>query len=170
MGAEDNYRKIDPRPRPVYSLAEDAAQVMSAQMFKEFCVPYDDMMWQRFGKGLKDGRGMHMCGNSNHLLESLKNDAKISSFNFFGYLADVKKVAEIFGGDVYLWGNISPMLMLRESKQDVKQKALDCLSVLAPCGGLMLGDGANVCPGTPVENLAALTEAAIEYGLPDNHK
>jgi hypothetical protein len=30
----------------------------------------------------------------------------------------------------------------------------------------MLGDGANVCPGTPVENLAALTEASQEYGLP----
>ena len=33
-------------------------------------------------------------------------------------------------------------------------------------GGLLLGDGANVCPGTPVENLAALSEAAEEYGLP----
>jgi len=30
----------------------------------------------------------------------------------------------------------------------------------------MLTDGATVCPGTPLENLAALTEAAEEYGLP----
>ncbi len=37
---------------------------------------------------------------------------------------------------------------------------------MAPCGGFMLGDGANVCPGTPLENLAAFTEAAEEYGRP----
>lgn len=31
---------------------------------------------------------------------------------------------------------------------------------------LMLGDGANVCPGTSLANLAALTDACEEYGLP----
>ena len=37
---------------------------------------------------------------------------------------------------------------------------------LAPCGGFTLGDGANVCPGTSVENLAALVGAAASYGVP----
>ena len=35
----------------------------------------------------------------------------------------------------------------------------------APCGGLMLGDGANVFPGTPLENLAVFVDAAEEYAL-----
>ena len=41
-----------------------------------------------------------------------------------------------------------------------------CLEALAPCGGFMLGAGANVCPGTPVEHLAGFSEAAEEYGMP----
>ena len=51
----------------------------------------------------------------------------------------------------------------------VKQAALRCLKALGPYGGLLLGDGANVCPDTPLENLAALTETAEEYGHPQNH-
>ena len=42
------------------------------------------------------------------------------------------------------------------------------LEAMAPCGGFMLGDGANVCPGTPLANLAALTEASEEYGIPSH--
>ena len=67
---------------------------------------------------------------------------------------------------MYLWGNISPMLMLNGTKEEVKQAALEALEAMAPCGGFRLGDGANVCPGTPLENLVVFTEAAEEYGSP----
>ena len=67
---------------------------------------------------------------------------------------------------MYLWGNISPMLMLNGTREQVKQAALEALEAMAPCGGFMLGDGANVCPGTPLASLAALTEACEEFGLP----
>jgi uroporphyrinogen-III decarboxylase len=66
-----------------------------------------------------------------------------------------------------LWGNINPMLMLNGTRDEVKRACLDALEALAPCGGFMLGDGANVCPGTPLENLAVFVEAAEEYGLGD---
>jgi uroporphyrinogen-III decarboxylase len=65
-----------------------------------------------------------------------------------------------------LWGNINPMLMLNGTAEQVRQAARAALGALAPCGGFLLGDGANVCPGTPLANLAALTEASEEYGLP----
>lgn len=166
--AEKNFRKIDPRSRSSFILADDSAQVMSADMFKEFCVPYDDMIWSLFDKGIKDGRGMHMCGKSDHLLEALAKDAKITSFNVFGFPADLNKVAEHLGGKAWLWGNINPMLMLDGTAAEVKAASLNCLSKLAHYGGLMLGDGANICPGTSIENLAALTEASKEFGLPGN--
>jgi uroporphyrinogen-III decarboxylase len=56
------------------------------------------------------------------------------------------------------------MLMKDGDPDQVKAAALHCLEALAPVGGLLLGDGANVCPGTPLENLAAVTEASVEYG------
>jgi uroporphyrinogen-III decarboxylase len=94
-------------------------------------------------------------------------DLQITSFDLFGYLVEPQIAAANLGGRMHLWGNISPMLMLKGTPAQVKQAALAALEALAPRGGYRLGDGANVCPGTPIENLAALTEAAEEYGRPE---
>jgi uroporphyrinogen-III decarboxylase len=64
-----------------------------------------------------------------------------------------------------LWGNINPMLMLEGAPQEVKQAAWECIDAMGPCGGFMLGNGANVCPGTPLASFQAIMEAAEEYGL-----
>lgn len=66
--------------------------------------------------------------------------------------------------------NMAFTLMLNGSKNEVKNACRECLEALAPCGGLILGDGANVCPGTPLENLAAFTEATEEFGAVGSSK
>lgn len=164
--AQRYFLAVDSRPLGEFGMAEDSAQIMSPQQFRQFCVPYTGELFYTFGKGYRNGRGLHMCGQSTHLHQALVEDLCISSFNVFGYLVEPEVAAENLGGRMYLWGNISPMLMLNGTKDEVKQAALRALQAMAPCGGYMLGDGANVCPGTPLENLAALTEAAQEYGLP----
>ena len=163
--AELNVRKIDPRPRPSYMIAEDSSTVMSAEAFKEFTIPYTKVMYDRCGTGagIALGRGMHMCGPSTHLHELLIDDLKITSFDIFGYQVPPETVAKNMGGKTLLWGNINPMLMLNGTREEVKKAAMEALEAIAPCGGFLLGDGANVCPHTPLENLAALTEASIEY-------
>ncbi|MBI4025898.1 MAG: hypothetical protein HY360_13010 [Verrucomicrobia bacterium] len=160
-----HFQEIDPRPRGAFGIAEDTAQIMSAEMFRDFCAPYANRLFAAFGKGLRDGRGVHMCGQSAHLHQALVKDMLMSSFNLFGYLVEPKTAAKNLGGRTLLWGNINPMLMQTGSKSEVKKACRECLEALAPCGGFMLGDGANVCPGTPVENLAAFTEAAEDYGV-----
>jgi uroporphyrinogen-III decarboxylase len=166
--SEEHNRRIDPRPRGmVYGLAEDSAQVMSPKMFKDFCVPYANQLFERYGPG---GRAVHMCGQSTHLHQVLKNDMKMTQFDIFGYPVAPKVAAENLGGTTLLWGNINPMLMMDGTREEVKQAAWECLEAMAPCGGLMLGDGANVCPGTPLESFQAIMEAAEAYGLPEDHK
>jgi hypothetical protein len=157
------FREIDPRPRGWYGLAEDSAQVLSPAMFREFCVPYADQLFTAFGAGLADGRSVHMCGQSSHLHGVLVNDLRASSFNLFGYLVPPAVAARNLGGRMLLWGNLNPMLLLNGTPAEVKQACRECLTALAPCGGFLLGDGANVCPGTPLANLAAVTAAAEEY-------
>ncbi len=161
--AEERCRSMDPTPRGAYCIAEDAAQVMSARMFREFCVPYVDMLFERFGAGLRDGRGMHMCGDSTHLLDALRDDLRISHFILFGYRVSPRDAARAFPSGVYLWGNLDPMLLKDGAPAQVREAALQCLEALAPTGGLLLGDGANICPGTPLENLDAVTQASEEY-------
>ena len=160
--AQRYFLKLDNQPwTGIGAVAEDTATVMSPAMFREFCVPYANRLF-----GNSAGRGVHMCGPSTHLHQALVEDLRITSFDLFGYMVDPEVAARNLGGKVLLWGNINPMLMLNGTRTEVKQAARRALEAMAPCGGLLLGDGANVCPGTPVENLAALTEAAEEYGLP----
>ena len=78
--SEENTRKIDPRPRTTYALAEDSAQIMSADMFRKFCVPYSNVLFERFGDDIPFGRTVHMCGKSTHLHKALKEDLKMNSF------------------------------------------------------------------------------------------
>jgi len=166
IGAQRYFMEIDPRPRGGFGLAEDTAQAMSAAQFREFCVPYTGKLFDTFGQGFANGRGLHMCGQSTHLHQSLVEDLRITSFDIFGYVVEPQVAARNLGGRMHLWGNINPMLMLNGTRAEVKAAALAALEALAPCGGFRLGDGANVCPGTPLGNLAVLTEAAEEYGLP----
>ncbi|HJN17254.1 MAG TPA: uroporphyrinogen decarboxylase family protein [Armatimonadota bacterium] len=158
--------KIDPRPRGGFGLAEDTATAMSPEHFREFCVPYAGKLFDTLGAAFQSGRGLHMCGDSTHLHEVLVEELRITSFDIFGYEVKPEVAARNLGGRMYLWGNISPMLMLNGTKEEVKQAALEALEAMAPCGGFRLGDGANVCPGTPLENLVVFTEAAEEYGSP----
>lgn len=167
IDAEEHVRRIDPRPRgDVFALAEDSAQIMSPALFREFCVPYADQLFRRYGPG---GRGVHMCGQSAHLHDALKRDMGMTEFVLFGYLVPPAVAAANLGGSTLLWGNLDPMLMKDGSPAQVQQAARECLEALAPCGGFMLGDGANVCPGTPLESFQAIMAAAEEYGTPQNH-
>ena len=162
--AEEYSRKIDPRPNAYdsYGTAEDSSTIMSPSMFREFTAPYDKMLFDRFGR---INRGMHMCGSSLHLHDALVNELHITEFNVFGYQVRPEDVAKTMGGKVLLWGNINPMLMLSGSKDDLKKEIMRTLEHLGPLNGFMLGDGANVCPGTSLENINALAEASKEYAL-----
>ena len=162
--AQKYFKTLDSRPRNGVSLAEDSAQIMSQDQFRQFAVPYDNMIYEALSAPGAN-RGMHMCGVSTHLHEALVQDLKITSFNIFGYQVAPEVAARNLGGRTRLWGNINPMLMLNGSAAEVKQECMEAIRALAPCGGFLLGDGANVCPGTPLENLRVFTEAAEEYSL-----
>ena len=88
VAAQRDFMTIDDRPRGGFGLAEDCASVLSPQMFRDFCVPYTGELYDTFGSGLQDGRGLHMCGESAHLHQALVDDLRISSFNIFGYVVD----------------------------------------------------------------------------------
>ena len=164
IASEEHARRIQglPLTGDSFALAEDSAQIMSAAQFKEFCVPYSRELFDRFGR---QDRGVHMCGKSDHLHQALKEDLKMNMFPFFGYLVPPKVAAANLGGISRMWGNLNPMLMKDGDPGQVRQAARECIETIGPCGGFMLADGANVCPGTPLESFRAIMEAAEDYGL-----
>ncbi len=167
IASEELARKIDPRPRgEFYGLAEDSAQAMSAELVAEFCLPYTAAMLDRFGTGLAFGRGIHMCGDSRHLHGLLRDRLRMTHFDVFGFPVPPRAAAGNLGATSLLWGNINPMLMMNGGPEAVHDAARECIDAMGPCGGFMLGDGANVCPGTPIASFRAIMAAAEEAGAP----
>jgi len=68
------------------------------------------------------------------------------------------------GGRVVLLGNIDPMLIHRGPAEAVREATRFAIEKLAPLRGYIVQDGNNIPPGTPVEHVNAMMEAAELYG------
>lgn len=164
LNANLHFREVDPRPRAAFFLAEDFAEQISANMFRQFCIPYDHRLFAFLGRGLQSGRGFHMCGDTTHLLDVLAREARVTDFWGYGAMVDARLVAEKMGGSVRVTGGIPPTLLLTGPREEIRDVALYCLCAFAPYGGFTLADGCNVAPGTPLEHLATVVQAAIDFG------
>jgi hypothetical protein len=158
------FREIDPRLRSSFVISEDFAEIISPDMFRKFCVPYDNRLFETLGKDLKDGRSMHMCGDSTHLLNILVNEERITSFIGFGSSVNPYIVAEKMGGKVYVWGNLSCTNLLNGSEKKIYEETIDCMRAFSHFSGFCLGDGFNVAPETSLKNLEVAVLAAKEFG------
>ena len=145
-------------------LGDDHAQFLSPQMYEEFALPYEKKIRFYFG-----GYCMfHLCGRSEHLLPYLVNDLKINEFSGFGFQLDKKKVLDIMGGKVVLVGNISPMNLLTGTKKAIVDEISEAINIFSPTKGYILTDGADIAPGTPVENLNMMYETAMQMSSSDS--
>jgi len=164
INTELYFREIDPRPRNEFYIAEDYAEMISCEMFKEFVVPYDNKLYNIFGKDIKPGRGLHNCGDSKHLLDSFVNDLRITHFLLFGSPVDPYVVSKKMGGKIYCRGNLSCSNLHAGPEEKIYEESINCLEAFSNCGNYCLADGANVAPGTPLSNLSQVIKAARDYG------
>lgn len=143
-----------------FAWTDDLAVSLSAATFREFALPYNQQMRFHF-----DGRAsLHMCGKSDHLLAIFRDDLQIDEFQGFGYQVDLDRVAQEMAGRVVLLGNVSPMLIHSGTPEQIRDATRQVIEKLAPHRGLIIQDGSNIPPGTPLENINAMTEAAELYG------
>lgn len=142
------------------AFADDSVQALSPQVYEEIVLPYDKRLRDHFS-----GRcTFHMCGRTEHLLHYFVEHLRIHEFSGFGWQVDKEKLADVMGGRVVLIGNVSPINILSGTPTTVKEEALQALEVFAPCRGYILADGANIAPGSLLENINAIHQAAVEYG------
>ena len=145
-----------------FAWSEDLAVSLSARSFREVVLPENKRLRSQF-----DGTvSFHMCGNTNHLLEIFRDELTIDEFIGFGYQVDLDRVASVMGGRVVLVGNVNPMLIRSGRPAEVREAARLVIEKLGPHRGLILQDGSNIPPGSPIENINALMEASEAYGRP----
>jgi uroporphyrinogen-III decarboxylase len=163
---ETEYRKVSGKPlNDGIGYSDDSAQVISLDMYREFCVPVAKRLYDTFGCDRHDGRLMHLCGRNVHLHDALLNDLQITMLSGYGSENKPEEMTTL-AGRVLLHGNVSPMTLYQGTPHDVEDETMHILEVLAPYGGVILGDGYNVAPETAISNLEAVKRTSEKYGEP----
>jgi uroporphyrinogen decarboxylase len=148
-----------PAPRDL-AWSDDLAVSLSAETYREIALPFQKKIRDHF-----DGRhSFHMCGKADHLLEIFVDDLRIHEFQGFGYEVDLELIASVMGGKVVLLGNVNPMLIRSGTPAQVREATRRVIEVLAPRRGFIVQDGSNIPPGSPLENINAMMEAAEIHG------
>jgi uroporphyrinogen decarboxylase len=142
-------------------VADDFAAFLSPDQYREFALPYHERIYDAFRTKLRD---IHLCGKIDHLLTLLVNEQRIHSLSGFGWVTDALRVAKVMGGKVLLYGGPNPSLILSGPKSEIIEAAKFYIQLLGPYRGYALGDGYNIAPGTPVNHMNALMDAATQYG------
>jgi len=142
-------------------IADDFAAYLSPDHYREFVLPYHERIYKAFKT---KHRSIHLCGKIDHLLEILVKEERISRLDGFGWVTNPRKLAEVMGGKVLLYGGPSPMLIKQGPRDRIMAECRRYLEIFKPLRGYALGDGYNIPPGTPPENINAMVEAAEIYG------
>jgi uroporphyrinogen-III decarboxylase len=148
-----------PRPRD-FAWTDDLAVSLSETTYRDLVLPEEQRLRFHFDGVLT----LHMCGASDHLLRTFAQDLRIHEFQGFGYQVNLDRVAEEMGGRVVLIGNVDPMLIHSGTPEDVRQATRRVIEKLAPYRGLIVQDGNNIPPGSPLANINAMMEASELYG------
>ena len=148
-----------PSPRD-FAWTDDLAVSLSANSYRMFVLPFEQKLRFHFDGYLS----LHMCGKADHMLEIFRDDLKIDELQGFGYQVSLDRVAAVLGGRVVLVGNVNPMLIYSGTPEEVRQATRVVIEKLAHYRGLIIQDGSNIPPGSPLENINAMMEAAELYG------
>jgi uroporphyrinogen decarboxylase len=142
-------------------LIDDSSAALSPWLYREFVVPCVLRVVEAVGRPLR----IHVDGAANHLLP-IYGELELDELVSFGWGTSVDAVRDQLGGRALLSGNLAPDLFVRRSPEDVYRAAMRVLEVLAPCGGFLLQEGANMPPEAKPENIEAMVRAAEDFGLP----
>jgi uroporphyrinogen-III decarboxylase len=146
-------------PDRSFAWTDDLSAYLSAETWRDLVLPYNKQLRDHF-----EWASLHMCGQTTHLLEIFTDELKINELQGFGWQVDLDKIARVMGGKVILLGNVSPLTIAKGSPDEVKAETRRVIEKLAPYGGLIIQDGNNISPESPLENINAMMEAALEYG------
>jgi uroporphyrinogen decarboxylase len=148
-----------PTPRN-FAWTDDLAVSLSAKTYRDLVLPEEQRLRFHFDGYLS----LHMCGKTDHMLEIFVDDLKINELQGFGYQVNLDRVASVMGGRVVLVGNVNPMLIHTGTPEQVREATRQVIEKLAHFRGLIIQDGSNIPPGSPLENINAMMEAAELYG------
>jgi len=143
-------------------LCDDHAGFLPERMYREFVLPYNGRIYERYGK---NWRGLHMDSQCDHIAQILVNELKINSMDV-SVSTDLAKVKPIFDGKVIMHGNFDGKLLAPGVSYEKIREAVDyCMRSAAPGGGYIFDTGGEgVYPGIDVNRLLFMVKYAKKAG------
>jgi MtaA/CmuA family methyltransferase len=146
---------------PMIGSGDAAASLVSARMFREFVLPYEQCVCTAIhtAGGLVK---LHICGKTTHLLADMVGSGA-DLFNV-DHLVDLEAARTIYqpAGKCYK-GNLNPVAgMLQASPASCEQSALDCLQT-ARGSAYILSAGCEVPAGVADDVFAAFCQAPAKF-------
>ncbi len=135
--------------------------MISPKYYRETIVPRQ----ARLAEGLKryGARNvlLHVCGDVKRILPAmLETGADLLDLD---WKVDMSEARRECGGRACLRGNLDPSaVLLYGAPEEVYAKSVEVIRAAGAGGGVILGSGCDVCPGTPAENIEAMLAAARE--------
>jgi len=143
-------------------LCDDHAGFLPERMYREFVLPYNRWIYERYGE---NWRGLHMDSQCDHIAQILVNELKINSMDV-SVSTDLAKVKPVFDGKVIMHGNFDGKLLAPGVSYEKIRDAVDyCMRSAAPGGGYIFDTGGEgVYPGIDVKRLLFMVKYAKKAG------
>ncbi len=148
-------------PYKGFGFADDCIQLLSPKAYTKFVLPLHKKIVETFCIGRP---GIHLCGAVEQHLETLRDELHIRWLDT-GFPLNLEKAREILGEDVIIRGNLHIATLYEGPKQKIKQETLKIIGSKITLGRkFVFGEGNNVAPNTPTENLNYAYKIVKQHG------
>ena len=152
-----------PEISDTFNFADDSVMLLSKEMYKEFVLPYHRKLLEGVATMKQPGM-VHLCGDSTRHFKTIAQELNINAFDT-GYPVKHGELVRELGSDIRIQGGPEVELLRTGTKEQIQQEAKRIIEEVKPyTKKFVLRDANNIAPYTPLENIAALYEAARLYG------
>jgi len=145
---------------PMIGCGDAAASLISAPMFNEFALPYE----QKVVKAIQAKGGFvktHICGNTSSIMDQIvKNNSDLFNVDHLVNLNDAIKV--YCGAGKAVKGNVNPIDIMQSTPEETYQMARKCIAQAGE-NSYFLSAGCEIPSATQDENLTAFCDAAHSF-------
>jgi uroporphyrinogen-III decarboxylase len=148
-------------PYKGFAFADDSIQLLSPKAYAKFVLPLHKKIVELFCTGRP---GIHLCGAVEQHLEIMRDELHIRYLDT-GFPLNLDRAREILGEDVVIRGNLHVATLYEGPKQKIEKETFRIITSSVTMGKrFIFGEGNNVAPNTPSENLNYAYKIAKRYG------
>lgn len=149
-------------------LGTQIGPMVSPELYKSVIMPKERQLVDLVKSKTNAKAALHTCGSSYAFIPDIIeagyeiiNPVQVTAVDM-----DPIRLKKEFGNDLTFWGGIDTQQILPfGTPQQVSDEVKRIIDIMAPGGGFILAPVHNIQAFTPPENVIALFETAIEYGV-----